>query len=129
MIIEGYNIDAIVWQTQLVRVCRLISGEQTDVVSNSYATYCSVGPSLSKTGKDLCIHLVVKNVELIISYLLYWVKCNLKFSAYLGSINISREKFLHGSRSEPQISCFPYKHICIWFPYVHVGWQFPFRQT
>ena len=39
-------------------VCRLMSGEETDVVSNSYATYCSVRSSLRKTGKELCIHLV-----------------------------------------------------------------------
>ena len=39
MITEWYNTDAIVWRTQLVRVCRLMSGEQTDVVSNSYARY------------------------------------------------------------------------------------------
>ena len=34
-----------------------MSGEQTGVVSNSYATYYSVRSSLRKTGKDLCIHL------------------------------------------------------------------------
>ena len=32
--------------------------EQTDVISNSYATYYSVISSLRKTGKGLCIHLV-----------------------------------------------------------------------
>ena len=41
------------------RVCRLMSGEQTDVVSNSYATYYWVGSSLRKTGKDLCIRLAI----------------------------------------------------------------------
>ena len=31
---------------------RLISGEETDVVSNSYAEYYSVRSSLRKTGND-----------------------------------------------------------------------------
>jgi hypothetical protein len=38
IITERYNIDTIVWWTQLVRVCRVMSGEQTDKVSNSYRT-------------------------------------------------------------------------------------------
>ena len=29
-----------------MHACRLMPGAQTDVVSNSYAKYCSVGPSL-----------------------------------------------------------------------------------
>ena len=58
MITKQYNTDAIVWCTQLLRVCRLMSGDHTDVVSNSYATYYSVRSSLRKPGKYLCIHLV-----------------------------------------------------------------------
>jgi hypothetical protein len=53
MITEPYNKDATVWQTQLLCVCRLMSGEQTDVVLNSYTTYYSVRSSLRKTVKDL----------------------------------------------------------------------------
>ena len=58
MITKRYNTDAIVWRTQLLCVCRLMSGEQTDVVSNSYTMYYSVISSVRKTGKDLYIHLV-----------------------------------------------------------------------
>jgi hypothetical protein len=58
MITEWYNTDAIVWRTQLLCVCRLVSGEQTKVVSNSYATQYSVRSSLRKTLKDLWVHLV-----------------------------------------------------------------------
>ena len=58
MITEWYNTDAIVWRAQLLCVFRLMSNEETDIVSNSYATYYSVKLSLRKTGKDLCIHLV-----------------------------------------------------------------------
>ena len=50
--------EVIVWRTHLVRVCRLMSDEQTEVVSDSYTMYYSVRSSLRKTGKDLCIHLV-----------------------------------------------------------------------
>ena len=46
-----------VWRTQLLCACRLMSCEQTDIVSNSYATYYSVRPSLRKTGKYLYVHL------------------------------------------------------------------------
>jgi hypothetical protein len=53
MIIERYNTDAIVWRTQHLCVCKLMPGEQTDVVSNSYAMYYSVRSSLRKTLKDL----------------------------------------------------------------------------
>ena len=55
MITERYSTDAIVWRTQLVHVCRLMSGEQTDTVSNSYTTYCSVGPSLTRGVRELWI--------------------------------------------------------------------------
>jgi hypothetical protein len=53
MIIERYNTDAIFWRTQFLCVCRLISSEQTDIVSNSHAAYYSVKSSLRITGKDL----------------------------------------------------------------------------
>ena len=46
MITERYNTDTIVWRTQLLCVCRLMSAEQTEVVSNSYTMYYSVISSL-----------------------------------------------------------------------------------
>jgi hypothetical protein len=55
MITGRYNTDAVVWRTQLLCVCRLMSGEQTNVVSNSYATYYWVRSPLKKTGIDLSI--------------------------------------------------------------------------
>ena len=58
IITKWYNTDAIVWPTQLLCVCRLMSGEQTDVFSSSYAMYYSVRSSLRKIRKDLCVHLV-----------------------------------------------------------------------
>ena len=58
MITEWYNTGAIVWRTQLLCVCRLVTGEQTDIVSNSYATNYSVKLSLRKTLRDLWLHLV-----------------------------------------------------------------------
>ena len=48
MITERYNTDDIVWRTQLLCVCRLMSGEQTDLVSNPYRKYYSVRSSLRK---------------------------------------------------------------------------------
>ena len=54
MITERYNTDYIVWQARLLCVCRLMSGEQTDVVSNVLFDEII---SLEKP-EDLCIHLV-----------------------------------------------------------------------
>ena len=71
MITKRYNTDIIVWQTQLVRACRLMSGEQTDIVSNSYATYYAVRLSLKKTIKGLCIHHIYCRICLLL-----WVKNN-----------------------------------------------------
>ena len=53
IITERYNTDTIVWQTQLLCVYRLMSDEQTDIISNSYAMYHSVRSSHRKTLKDL----------------------------------------------------------------------------
>jgi hypothetical protein len=57
MITGRYNTDAIVWRTQLVYACRFMLDAQTDMVSNSYAKYSSVGSSLSNTGRHF-LHLV-----------------------------------------------------------------------
>jgi len=45
-------------------LCRLMSDEQTDIVSNSYAIYCSVRSSLRKNSKNLRINLV-NNIALV----------------------------------------------------------------
>ena len=52
MITEQYNMYAIVWQTQLLCVYRLMSGEQVDVVSNSFTKYYLVRSSLRKNRKN-----------------------------------------------------------------------------
>ena len=39
--------------------CSLMSGEQTEIVSNPYTTYYSVRSSLRKIGNDLWLHLVL----------------------------------------------------------------------
>ena len=63
MITERYNTDAIVWRTQLLCDCRLMSSERTDVISNSYATYSLVRHLLEKPEKTYaytwCIRLLL----------------------------------------------------------------------
>lgn len=72
IITERYNTETIVCRTQLVSGCRLMLDEQTEVVSNSYTAYFSETSSLSETGKDLCIHLVVHLMKGIFKSFTIW---------------------------------------------------------
>ena len=64
MITKQYNTETILWQTQLFCVCRLMSGEQTGIVSNSYATYYLVRSSLRKTAKLMSTYGMVWYVRM-----------------------------------------------------------------